>query len=169
MAPLPESFHPDNPANALIYVWPGVPIVAFALGFAFSTYRLVQGVTLAFALLAVLMATGLLIVLGLLIHALCFRWYVVTVDGHGVRLHAVGRARIGVGDSVAMPWSAVQAAGAVTAPDGTSVLSISAGWRTYQIPPLAYRAETYEAMARALRSHFGAAGRAPLSDAPRAA
>ncbi len=169
MAAAPQSFRPDNPANALIYVWPGVPIAALGLGFALSCYRLWQGVTVEFALLAAFLGTGWFIVVSLLIQSLCFRWYVVTVDARGVHLLTVARERIGLGNTVTVPWSAVNSAAEVTEPDGTSALAISAGWRTYRISRALYRADTYQAMEAALLAYVRRRGNGPLSSAPEAA
>jgi hypothetical protein len=164
----PTSFRPDNPSNALIYVWPGVPIAAFAIGLALSALQFVQRPTLEFGVLAALMAAGLAIECGVLVRAWCFRWLIVTVDGQGLRLSAVARERIGLGEVVTLPWAEVESAQEVTHAPGGPALTISAGWRTYRIPRLLYRAETYAALAEALRSHLQH-GTSSLGDAQRAA
>lgn len=166
--PAPASFRPDNPTNALIYVWPGVPIVAFATGLALSALQLVQQPTVEFGALAALMAAGLAIECAVLVHAWCFRWLIVTVDGEGLRLSAVARERIGLGEAVTLPWSVVKYAHEVTHAPGGPALTISAGWRTYRIPRILYRAETYAALAETLRSYLQQRTN-PLGDAQRAA
>jgi hypothetical protein len=138
----------------LIYVWPGVPIVSFATGLALSALQLVQRPSVEFGALAALMAAGLAIECGVLVRAWCFRWLIVTVDAEGLRLSAVARERLGVGEAVTLPWAAVQSAQEVTHAPGGPALTISAGWRSYHIPRLLYRAETYAALAEAVGSHL---------------
>jgi len=109
------------------------------------------------------MGAGLAITAGLLVRAWFFGWYIVTVDRHGLRLRALSRERLRWGRAVALPWSAVEQFAEVTTPMGARVLTISAGRRTYRIPRLLYRPETYDALRHLLAQRLNG------SAAPRAA
>ncbi len=158
-----QSFRPDSPANALVYIWPGVPILAFACGLALSLYELALGAAAEYLYLAAFMALGLVITAGPLVRAWFFGWYIITVDRQGVHLRAVARERLSWGRAVALPWSAVERFGEVTTPTGARVLTISAGRQTYRIPRMLYRQETYDTLRNILSQRLNE------SAAPRAA
>ncbi len=147
------TFRPDSPLNRLILLWPGVPIVACALGYVLATIEISRTRESSFAALAIAMGCGLALSLGLLFHTLFIAWLEVTVRPDGIGFRPIGYAWLGRQPKI-VPWSLIEATREVVTRDGGH-LTIAATTEVFQLPRALFREDTYVELVQALsRAHL---------------
>lgn len=135
------SFRPDSPLNRLVILWPGVPIVACAIGFLLALLEVGQTHSHAFAALAIAMGCGTAFSLGLLFHSFFIEWVEVIVTRDGIALRPVGLGWFNRPPRL-VPWDRVKGASQVNTRQGGH-LEIAAGAEVVRLDRALFREDTF--------------------------
>src|SRR2546423_12069937 len=110
------SFRPDSPLNRLVFLWPGVPIAACALGFVLAVVEISETHSGAFAALAIAMGCRFAFSLGLLFHSFFIEWTEVIISRDGIGLRPGGHAWLNRQPRL-VPWEPVHRLNHVLTPE----------------------------------------------------
>jgi hypothetical protein len=156
------SFRPDSPLNRLVILWPGVPIVACALGFGLALAEISQTHSRAFAALAIAMGCGLAFSAGLLFHSFFIEWTEVIITRDGIALRPIGHAWLNRQPRL-VPWDRVHGMNQVITRDGGH-LEIAADSRVHRLDRALFRADTFANLCAAVAQRTRQWGAAAYDD-----